>query len=55
MISTIVTTLLLINTAVLVLEHTTSSGQSTNRSVATPIITIITIITTNPTIESIDA
>ena len=50
-ISTIVTTLVLINTAVLVLEHTTSSVQSTNRSVATP---IITITTTNPTIESIE-
>ena len=53
-ISAIVTTLVLINTAVLVLEHTTSSVQSTNRSVETPIIMIITITTTNPTFESIE-
>ena len=52
MISTIVTTLVLINTAVLVLEHTTSSVQSTNRSVAR---LIITITMTNPTIESIES
>ena len=54
MISIIVTTLVLINTAVLVLLHALSSVQSTNRSVETPIIMIITITTTNPTFESIE-